>query len=104
MQEESVDLVSLQRLLLRWLENDARDVQMLGVRERLIDPCLDDASVEHVAGVSHGHDLFDASLEGNSVGLLIRPDAAHTIVESTCRFGCTYGCRDAFTTVIDVWA
>ena len=39
-QDQSVDLVARDRLLMLWLQDDAWDVQVLGVLERLVDPGL----------------------------------------------------------------
>ena len=63
-----IDSIALKGKLLSWFENDARDIEMLSICESLIDPRLDDTSIQHVSSASHAHNFSHSVLKAGSVG------------------------------------
>ena len=62
-QVKPVNQVSIHRHLLRRLHNDSRDLQVLSIFKRFVDPRLNNASVQALPCVFHLHDFLDSHVE-----------------------------------------
>ena len=58
---------------------------MLGVRQSLIDPRLEHASIQDVTGVAHGHDVLHSRFKGSPVCRLVLTQARHAILGVGCQ-------------------
>ena len=57
---------------------------MLRVGERLVDPGLDHARIQHITGVPPLHDFTHSVLEGHPVSHFVLSDAVGAVLLSAC--------------------